>query len=43
MASAEPLVRGSEGEDPLKLRAFSWMYVPRFRQISAFLMFGVKR
>ena len=40
---AEPLVRGSGGEAPLKLRAFSWMYVPRFRQISPFLMFGVKR
>jgi len=33
---AEPLVRG-------KLSAFSWMYVSRFRQISTFLMFGIKR
>jgi len=30
---AEPLVRVSGGIAPLKLRAFSWMYVPRFRQI----------
>jgi len=39
--------QGSGGRSPLfaplKLRAFSWMYVPRFRQISPFLMFGVKR
>ena len=35
--------QGVRGEAPLKLRAFSWMYVPRFRQISPFLMFGVKR
>ena len=33
----------SGGRSPLKLRAFSLMYVPRFRQISPFLMFGVKR
>ena len=39
---AEPLVRGPGGKAPLKLRAFSLMYVPRFRQISPFLMFGVK-
>ena len=42
-SGAEPLVRGSEGKALLKLIAFSWMYVPRFRQISPFLMFGVKR
>ena len=38
-----PWSGGQGGEAPLKLRAFSWMYVPRFKQISPFLMFGVKR
>ena len=38
-----PWSGGQGGEAPLKLRAFSWMYVSRFRQISPFLMFGVKR
>ena len=35
-----PWSAGQGGKAPLKLRAFSWMYVPRFRQISPFLMFG---
>ena len=30
--------QGVRGRSPLKLRAFSWMYVPRIRQISPFLM-----
>jgi len=35
---------GSRGRAPIQgVRAFSWMYVPRFRQISPFLMFVVKR
>ena len=38
-----PWSGGQGGEAPLKLTAFSWMYVPRLRQISPFLMFEVKR
>ena len=38
-----PWSGGQGSKAPLKLRAFSWMYAPRFRQISPFLMFGVKR
>ena len=33
--------QGVRGRSPLKLRALSCVYVPRFRQISPFLMFGV--